>query len=468
MKIVTIFSKLFASGKIRFARFPLFAKIISMLLVVGLGTGIYFLVKPKQSKITYETATVTKDTLIQSITGSGTISSGNYTNVTTKASGVVNAVYVTNGDTVTKGQTIAEITLDDYAKERQAAAWASYLDSLEAVQEAQKNKISADLAMWEARQDILDAEEDIDYQQKNAINPQTHEEYTLGEKTILTKTLEESKANYTLEETKYKNADAQIADMQAKAAAALRTYQENAATIIAPESGVISDLMLAQNIVVSSNSSVSNTSGATIVSPQTIAKINNATGQLTAQITLTEVDIITVKANQKVTLTLDAYENASLTGKVLGVNTSGTISSDVTSYPVTLLIDPTDLEVYPNMAVNATIITNMKTDVISIPTTAITTTNAGSTVEIMQNGKPVSITVQTGISNDANTEILSGLAEGDILITATIQPSAVTSTTTASPFSGLGRNATTRSSSSSNSSRSGGTMMQIGGPPGGF
>src|SRR3989338_2805301 len=95
-------------------------KLRMTILIIILGLGFltrYLILNSQVPKIKYETATAEKGTLITSISGSGTVTSGNYTNVTTKTSGVVNKVYVTNGDTVTKGQKIAEVELDDYAKE---------------------------------------------------------------------------------------------------------------------------------------------------------------------------------------------------------------------------------------------------------------------------------------------------------------------------------------------------------------
>jgi hypothetical protein len=77
--------------------------------------------------------------------------------------------------------------LDEYALERQSSAWASYLDAQEAVKTAEKNKAVADIEMWSARQAILDAEEAIETKNANSINPDTKEEYTLSERTIMIK-----------------------------------------------------------------------------------------------------------------------------------------------------------------------------------------------------------------------------------------------------------------------------------------
>jgi HlyD family secretion protein len=443
-------------------RLSLKKKIIFLVIIIGLGIFTrQMIVRLQKNQVTYETAQAEKETLINSISASGTITSGNNTTVTTKVSGVVKKVYVTNGDKVVKGQKIAEIDLDDYAQERQTAAWVKYLEATEAVKEAEKAKVTADIDMWEARQDVLDAQEAYDDKNENNTNPATNEAYTAGEKMIIDKTLDESKKAFTVAESKYLNADADIANAKAKVAAALRDYQENSAMIIAPASGVISDLMLAPDLVIAANSSTSSTSGATIVSSQTIGKISNSSGQLIASVNITEIDVLSVKANQKVTLTLDAYPDKSFTGKVLAVNTSGSVSSGVTSYPVTILLDPVELDIYPNMAVSAEIITNLKTDVILVPTTAVTSVNGQSSVQIKKDGKISTVQVEIGDANDSQTEIISGLNEGDEVVTAVITSSSSTQKSGAtSPFSGLGR--TTNGSNN----RSGGTVIFQGGFPG--
>jgi macrolide-specific efflux system membrane fusion protein len=316
----------------------------------------------------------------------------------------------------------------------------AYLGAKEAALEAINAKAVADIDMWKARQDVLDAQEAVDNMNENDTNPATNAVYTDGERMIITKTLDQTRKAFTVAESKYLDSDARIADANAKVASALRDYQENSATIVSPAGGVISNLSLASGLVVNASSTTSQTSGATIVSAQTVGKINNTSGQLIASVNLTEIDIINVKANQKVTLTLDAYPDKSFTGKVLAVNTSGSVSSGVTSYPVTILLDPATVDIYPNMAVSVEIITDIKTDVLLVPTSAIQTVNSQSVVEVMKDGKVSTVQVEIGGSNDTQTEIISGLSEGDEVVTSIITPSSTSqgSNSTTSPFSSIG------------------------------
>jgi len=439
-------------------------KRIVLAIVVAVGGLILWrsLATLKKNQPTYQTAAAEKGTLITTVSGTGSITSGNNTNLDTRVSGVVKQVYVTNGDTVKKGQKIAEVTLDEYASERETAAWVDYLNTTTAVKQSVNDKAVSDIEMWKGRQDVLAAQQAYDDMNDNDTNPATHAAYTDEERMIITKTLDQKRKAFSVLESKYLNANANISYANAKVSAALRDFQENSSTIVAPVSGVITDLALAPGLTLAANSSTSNSSGATIVSSQSVGKISSIDGQLIATVSLSEVDVLKVKANQKVTLILDAYEGKTFTGKILAVNTSGSVSSGVTNYPVTILLDPVSVPIYTNMAVTAEIITSIKPDVMLIPTTAIATSNGVSTVQIKKNNQITSVEVTVGESNDSQTEIISGVSEGDEVVTATVNNSSQTSGTTASPFSSFG---TTNRSTGTSTNRN--TRVFFGGP-GGF
>lgn len=158
-------------------------------------------------------------------------------------------------------------------------------------------------------------------------------------------------------------------------------------------------------------------------------------GKLQAQVNISEIDSVKVKEGDKVTMTLDAFPDATFTGKVASINTNGVISSGVASYPAIISFDTGNDHIYPNMNVTAKIITSVKNDVILVPSAAIQT----STVRIMKNGQPVSVTVAAGDSNDTQTEIVSGINEGDIVVTGMISPAGRTRAPgAASPFGARG------------------------------
>lgn len=415
-------------------------KRLAVLIIIALVAilGGWKVLGQKSTAPQYQTAQAEKGTLINNVSASGSITSGNSTNLTTKVSGIVKNVYVTNGDTVAKGQKIADINLDDYAQERQTAAWVKYLEATEAVKDAEKAQVTADIQIWQDRQAVIDAQTVMDRVTNNLTNPATNAVYTEGERMIVVKTLDQAKKAFSASESKYLNAGADITETRAEVTVALRDYQVNSALITAPAPGIISDLALAPGLTISESSTTSNTSGATIVSSQIIGKISNPNPQLIATVSLSQIDIIKVKPNQKVTLTLDSYPDKTFTGKILSVNTNGGVSSGVTSYPVTILLDPISISIYPNMSVNAEIIINVKTDVLLVPSTAIQTNNGQTTIRVLKNGAVENLSVEVGISNDTQTEIVSGINEGDTIVTSIVLPTTTTGTTTSSPFGSFG------------------------------
>jgi multidrug efflux pump subunit AcrA (membrane-fusion protein) len=177
--------------------------------------------------------------------------------------------------------------------------------------------------------------------------------------------------------------------------------------------------------------------------------------QQIAEISLNEIDIVQVEVGQKTILTFDAVPNVSITGEVVEIDTIGTVSQGVVSYIVKISFDTQDHRVKPAMSVTADIITNEKSDVLIVPNSAVKIQDDVAFVEIPEGtipqaramnpqgtvlrASPRQQTVEIGIANDDFTEIISGLNEGDIVVTRKIQPSAETATPQGGFFGGGGR-----------------------------
>lgn len=432
----------------RLTHLPRLAKIIILLIIIGIGFGIYRSHAAKKAQTPqYQTTTVQKGTLISSISGSGTITSGNSTNITTAASGTVTHVYVKNGDTVKKGQKIADITLDEEGQSQRSAYYIKYLDASEAVKTAQAARVAADIQMWQDHQAHLDALEDLEYKNNNTINPDTGQNYTETEKMVIDKSVDRAYLTFKASEMKYGNSLADIDNAKIQQTAAWTNYQQYAPTITAPADGVIGNLSLAPGFVIEnqSNSTDSSTSGSSVtISGQTIGTINNQGGQFQATINLSEVDVTAIKADQKVNLNVDAFPDKTFTGKVLYVNTSGSSNSGVTSYPVTILLDPTTVNIYPKMTVSASVITAIQSDVLLVPSTAVQYDNDQYFVRVMKEGQLSTVSVEIGSSNDSQTVILSGLNQGDEVVSGVVGSISTgsSSSTNTSPFNMFGGNRT--------------------------
>jgi HlyD family secretion protein len=212
-----------------------------------------------------------------------------------------------------------------------------------------------------------------------------------------------------------------------KAEDALSDAKENLenCSIYAPFDGIISDVKVKKGDTVSSATIL-----ATIVAKKKIAEI-----------TLNEIDAAKVKVDQKVTLTFDALPDLTITGKVIEIDKVGTVSQGVTSYGVKIALDSDDERIKPGMSVNAEIVIDVKPDVLTLPNSAIKSEGnlryvqlvdapeeikkklkIGTSIVLPKEVKIKSQPVEVGVSNDTLTEILSGVSEGDIVISSKITP----------------------------------------------
>lgn len=162
--------------------------------------------------------------------------------------------------------------------------------------------------------------------------------------------------------------------------------------------------------------------------------------QKIAEVSLNEVDVAKVKVGQKATLTFDAIPDLTVTGQVIEVDAVGTISQGVVTYTVKIGFDTQDGRIKPGMSVSASIVIEAKPNVLLVPNSAIKSQGGMSYVEIFDNNNRNSISdesaggvilknspprrqsVEIGTANDEFTEILSGLSEGDVIVTRIIQP----------------------------------------------
>ena len=162
--------------------------------------------------------------------------------------------------------------------------------------------------------------------------------------------------------------------------------------------------------------------------------------QQVANVSLNETDVAKIKIGQKATLAFDAIDNLIITGEVSSIDLIGTVSQGVVSYNVKIVFDTQDDRIKAGMSVSAAIITNTDVDVLYVPNAAVKTQGTQAYVQVLKNGQPVRTNVVAGLANDTDTEITSGLNEGDEVVTQTIVSSAAKATT-ASATSVLGGSA---------------------------
>jgi HlyD family secretion protein len=173
-----------------------------------------------------------------------------------------------------------------------------------------------------------------------------------------------------------------------------------------------------------------------------------------ADISLNEVDVSKISVGNKATLTFDAIEGLNISGEVTEIDQVGTVTQGVVTYNVKIVFDTDDIRIKPGMSVSAAIITEVKSNVLTVPNGAIKSSGGTSYVLVFDpplaagTSGPVGIasalapiekTVEVGTSNDTETEILSGISEGQQVVSRTISATAASSQSAPSLFGGNNR-----------------------------
>lgn len=380
----------------------------------------------KKQQPQYQTEKVERGNIIVSVSVSGQVSSANSAEVTTQASGVISTVYVKDGDSVKAGDRVAQLDLDLTGQQRSTQAYASYQSAQNNLESAKANLFSSQSTMLTDWQKYMDKAQNSTYQNAdnspNTANRQLTDFMTTQDDWLST-------------EAKYKVQEKAITQAQTALSSAWYSYQQSAPTIVAPISGTVTGLSLQPGSVITAQT---NSSGGS--SSQRIASVKTDASP-TVSLNITQIDAPKVKAGQKATLTFDAFPNKTFTGVVVSIDTIGSQNSGVTTYPAIIKLDSPLDGLLPNMSASANIITATKDNVLLVPTTAIQTQNESSFVQVMKNNQVTEVPVEVGLTSDSLAEIVSGISEGDTIVTSVINKasSSASSTNQSSPFSPFGR-----------------------------
>ena len=363
-------------------------KIISLAVGVIIVAGIAiwaFGGQAKKRKVVYETATVDRANISNSVTATGTIEPVTEVEVGTQVSGIIDRLYADYNPVVTKGQLIAEMD---------------------------KVTLQSELASQKATYDGAKAE--YEYQQKNyERNKGLHEKQLISDTDY-----EQSLYNYQKAKSAFDSSKASLAKAERNL-----SY----ATITSPIDGVVisRDVEEGQTVASGFETPTLFTIAADLTQMKVVADVD-------------EADIGDVEEGQRVSFTVDAYPNDVFEGKVTQIRLGATSSSSsttttttVVTYEVVISAHNPDLKLKPRLTANITIYTLDKQGVLSVPAKALRFTPAvplvGSNAVVKDcegehkvwtregdtfTAHPVSI----GISNGIVTEITGGINEGTQIV----------------------------------------------------
>ena len=142
------------------------------------------------------------------------------------------------------------------------------------------------------------------------------------------------------------------------------------------------------------------------------------TTALQVKVNVSEDNIVNVKTGQHVDIELDAFGSDShFSGTVTQIDPQQTIVGGAVYYQTTVVFDQNYNGVLPGMTANVTITTASKNNVLMVPASAIQQVSGKYYVQLLRGKTAVQTPVQTGISGANNVEIVSGVAQGDSVIT---------------------------------------------------
>lgn len=187
-------------------------------------------------------------------------------------------------------------------------------------------------------------------------------------------------------------------------------YNFDNTSIVAPRSGVVLAKHVEEGTVIPAGTAAL-AQGTAIV---TIADIT----EMFVLVEVDEVDISRVAVGQPAELSVETLPNTKITGEVEKIFPNGTKTENVVYFQVRVRIDELDPRLRPGMTADVNLISAERKDVLLVPDAAIDRAGGRTVVEVLEPGatEPVERAIEVGVTDYENTEVISGLKEGDTVV----------------------------------------------------
>jgi HlyD family secretion protein len=383
---------------------------VGVVLVLGMaGMGVARLVKGG-SIDPNRLAKVSRGDVARSVIATGKIQPITKVEVKSKASGIVEKLFVDINNKVIKGQPLAELDQQEIlaqvdAQKAQLASAEANVTSYEAnIEQDKVNAAAPDLPMYRATLD-----RNAEMKKQGLVSQQAYDDTNRDYLAALTRR-DSSKAQIGVDSAKLKQAKAQV--MQSEASLKQLEDQLSYTTIVAPMDGVI----LSRDVEIGAAVSSILVLGSTATLVMTEGDIN----QVYVQGKVDEADIAHVYMGQPARIKVESFRDRSFNGKVTKIAPLGVEKDNVTTFEVRVSIDNPGGELKANMTANAEILLDEHKGVLTVPENAVSyDAQKNATVQIpdsKQKEGTRTVAVKAGISNGSVTEILSGLKEGQQVV----------------------------------------------------
>lgn len=335
-----------------------------------------------------ETTQPTEATITESIYASGIIKSDQQYQAYATVNGIVDQVFVEDGDPVVKGQPILTISNETQRLNKENAQLAASFYDLSANQE----KLNDAQQLIALSRDKMKNDSTLYVRQKN-----------LWKQNVGTPVeLEQRELNYENSKNAYQSAIVKYNDL--KRQLNFNAQQSKKSLLISEEMADDYTVRSELNGVVYS---IDKEKGE-LVSAQTPVAVVGAKDAFVLEMQVDEYDIVSIEKGQKVLVTMDSYKGHTFEAKVSKINPLMNERTKAFTIEAVFVTRPRVL--YPNISFEATIVLRTKQKALLIPRAYL---NADNTVTLKSGEK---VKVKTGLKDYQKIEILSGLKKEDEIL----------------------------------------------------
>jgi HlyD family secretion protein len=390
-------------------RWWLWGGIGALVVVVGLAIG--FVAHGSGTKIDpSRLAKVTRGDIAKSVVATGKIQPITKVELKSKASGIVEKLYVDINQTVHKGQVLAQ--LDQQEILAQVAAQKAQLEAATAnvstyqanIAQDKVNAEAPDLPMYKSTLD-----RNLEMQKEGVVSQQSLDDADRNYLAALNKR-DTARATIAVDQAKLKQAEAQVS--QSRASLDQLNEQLSYTTLTSPMDGVI----LSRDVELGDAVSSILVLGSTATLVMTIGD----TQQVYVQGKVDEADIAHVYLGQPARIKVESFRDKVFVGKVTKISPLGVEKDNVTTFEVRVSIDNPAGELKALMTANAEILVEEHKNVLIVPEQALSYDNQKNASVNVPDPKAKDgvqkVSVKVGVANGSNTEIVSGLKEGDTVV----------------------------------------------------
>ncbi len=363
---------------------------VALMIAVGIVAALFFAKRFRSAPVQYQLQHATVGDLAIVVTATGTLDPTNVVEIGSEISGRIERVAVDTNDSVKKGELLIELDTEEIS--------------------AQVEKSRANLALAQA--DLL------------------HAEATLAESKIQLERMRRLNRLNAISQSEYDSAKATFERSASKVDSCEARVDVAQATLDGDESKLSKTRIYSpiNGIVLRRNAEPGQTLAASFQTPILLTLCDDLR-EMELKVDIDEADVGRVAVGQNATFTVDAWPDVLFPATISSIHFASERKNDVVTYEATLKVRNESLKLRPGMTAVANIIESELKEATLVSNSALRFTPSDETalpngglastpcVWVLKNGRPVHVSVKTGLSDGRWTELTSGeISPGDAII----------------------------------------------------